>query len=193
MKTISTTMTILLFLWTCGESHSSPEARKPLAATPARAYRDPGGIFTLDVPDGWNVERHRDPAGWSTLVSHESPIAKLVILANPIPETAGKPPDLRDQQLVGLAQPIFHGWIEALRGQARVEIVRKAYRLQMQGIPALRLDVRYFRNDAHDPREGHAMFLLSRRNSFFVSLSGERAGVEAGERVLAGWRIAAGE
>jgi hypothetical protein len=156
----------------------------------AREYRDPGGVFTIQVPDGWKVERKRDSIGWTTLISSDSHVAKLLVMNGPIPSTEAQPADLKDRLLLEMSRPFFSGWFEGLRQQARARVTQKAHRTRVQSINALQMRVSYQRGDAHDPREGRAIFLLSERNVFFVVLSGSRAGLEAGNKILATWRIA---
>lgn len=191
MKKLGMTLATLLLLGSCRESRGEAERVAPPEAT--REYHDPDRRFTLQLPAGWTVERKVDANGWLTFAQSENPVAKLIILANPIPSLEGEPADLRDRQLVELARPIFTGWIESLKDQGRVEILRRAYRVKVRGMDAMRLDVRYFRGDARDPRQAQALFLFSRRSSFFLVASAERAGRAVGDQVLASWQVLPGE
>jgi hypothetical protein len=191
MQRLGIALATFLLLGSCWEGRG--EVERAVLPSAIREYRDPDRRFTLQLPAGWTVERKIDANGWFTVTRSESPIAKLIILANPLPSLEGEPADLKDRQLVEMARPVFSGWIEALKNQGRVEILRRAYRVKMRGIDALRLDVLYFLGDAHDPRQAQAIFLFSRRSSFFLVSSAERAGLEAGDKILASWQILLGE
>lgn len=193
MRRLGIALATLLLLGSCRESRS--EAGDTVLPLATREYRDPDRHFILQIPTSWTVERKVDSTGWMTIARSENPVAKLIVLANPLPSLEGEPADLRDWQLVETARPVFSGWIEALKSQSkgRVEILRRAYRVKVRGMDAMRLDVRYFLGDAHDPRQAQALFLFSRRSSFFVVSSAERAGLAARDKVLASWRILPGE
>jgi hypothetical protein len=181
----------LLLLGSCRESRDEEEGAAHPAAT--REYRDPDRRFMLQLPAGWTVERKVDANGWLTFAQSKNPVAKLIVLANPLPSLEGEPADLRDRQLVEMARAVFPGWIKSLEDQGRVEILRRAHRVKVRGMDAMRLDVLYFLGDAHDPRQAQALFLFSRRSSFFLVSSAERAGHAAGEKVLASWQVLPGE
>jgi len=191
MRRLGVALATFLLLGSCRESLD--ETERVVLPPATREHRDPDRRFTLQLPAGWTVERKVDANGWLTVARSENPVAKLIILANPLPSLEGEPADLRDRQLGEMARTVFPGWIKSLEDQGRVEILRRAYRVKVRGMDALRLDVRYFLGDAHDPRQAQALFLFSRRSSFFLVSSAERAGLAAEDKVLASWQVLPGQ
>ncbi len=149
-----------------------------------RTYRDPAGAFTIKLRDGWEATRERADDSWNTIISSDRHVGKLAILTIQAAPQAGASDELRSRMLVGSSQPFFEGWLNGLKGQARVEKKSIVYRTTVGGLDALRMDVTYYRGDSNAPRIGYAAYLLGRKNTFFISLTGSETGVAALERIL---------
>jgi hypothetical protein len=72
-----------------------------------------------------------------------------------------------------LAKPYFEGWFKSLPAQTRPEVTRKVYQTQLAGVTALRMEVRYFRGDQYDSRQGCGLFFFGRLNAFFIVVTGD--------------------
>jgi hypothetical protein len=149
-----------------------------------RTYRDPAGAFTIKLGDGWEAARERADDSWNTIISSEKHVGKLAILTIKAAPPAGTSDELKSRMLVGSSQPFFDGWLGGLKEQARVEKSSRVYRTTVGGLDAVRMDVTYYRGDRNDPRTGYAAYLLGRKNTFFISLTGSETGVAALEKIL---------
>ena len=161
-------------------------------AANAKVYKDPDGAYSVQVPDGWSVQRDLREAGWMTIISSQAHVAKLVILAEPIPPHDDASSDLQEHFLRELGQPMFNGWFESLKAETKINDVRKVYKTEFNGFPALRMDVVYNKGDKHDPRTSCAIYFLSRRTSFFLVPSGDQGGFKEAYGVLSSLRVEPG-
>jgi hypothetical protein len=160
-------------------------------AANSKVYKDPDGAYSVQIPEGWSVQRDLREAGWMTIISSKAHVAKLVILAEPIPPHEG-PSDRQEQYLRNLGKPMFNGWFESLKGETKIRDVRKVYKTQANGFEALRMDVVYEKGDEHDPRQSCSIFFLSGRTSFFLVPSGDRQGFKEVYGVLASLQVEPG-
>jgi hypothetical protein len=161
-------------------------------AANSKVYKDPDGAYSVQVPEGWSVQRDLREAGWMTIISSKAHVAKLVILAEPIPPHEDAPSDLQEQFLRELGKPMFNGWFESLKGETKIRDVRKVYKTQTNGFKGLRMDVVYDKGDEHDPRQSCAVFFLSYRTSFFLVPSGDRQGFKEAYGVLTSLQVEPG-
>jgi hypothetical protein len=135
-------------------------------------YRAPDRLFAIQVPADWTAQREMRDAGWVTTVGYKDRSAGIEILATPTQEMSNYRDELKARMLREVSQPFFQGWYNSLRAQVRTEITRKVYHSDFAGARSLRMDVRYFRNDNHDPRQGFAVFFFGQRDSYFIVVTG---------------------
>ncbi|MFL6332462.1 MAG: hypothetical protein ACJ754_03875 [Pyrinomonadaceae bacterium] len=161
-------------------NNSSPAVSNSTAnrgAVRTRVYRAPGGAFTLNLPEGWRVEREpKDGADMTVIRPAEGRAANLSILTGKAaPAEEEDSAEFRSYMLSESSYPFFLGWIEELKEQARVEDEGQPAPTQLDQTDALRKDVTYYRGDADDPRRGRCIYLVGEKTFFFISLTASRS------------------
>lgn len=151
----------------------------------SKDYADPDGAFSVKLPPSWEVKREENDGSYMTVfTSGEYRAANLSIMTVNAAPAETNPADLQDHMLVEASQPFFQGWINGLKEQARVEGLGNVYRTRVDGVDAVRLDVTYYRGDGDDPRQGYALFLIGKKTTFFISLTGARPGFGELEKII---------
>lgn len=193
---------ILLAVQGCGTATNinQPKA-KPASLGKLTPYRDPEGAFSMDLPEGWKAERNKIEEQWVTLISSDQQAwatsissdnynaARLVIFSLKETSTDAYPADLKAMILAGTGKPLFEGWVNALKEQARVEQVRDVYKTRFADKEAFRQELTYYRGDQYDPRKGYATFLLGSHIALFITLTGNDEGVGALEKILSSLQV----
>lgn len=179
----------------CGARASAPSARGSFEAggkapdnrgAGAKVYTAPDGAFSIKLPPGWRVRREvGDGAYVTTFTSDEYRAANLTIMTIDVPTAETDSADLQDYRLTESSKVFFQGWLEGLMEQARVEERSDVYRTRVDGLPALQLDVTYYRGDKDDQRKGYSLYLSGRKTTFCIGLTGDRAGFDELKKVIA--------
>lgn len=118
-------MLILLMAQGCGTTRAINNRNKPETDQPrevnSKPYTDPDGAFTINIPEGWKVERNKDEGRWVSLVSIDKhawatlissdkyEAARLLILSFRQPPMDSYTVDLKARMLAEIGKPIFEG------------------------------------------------------------------------------------
>lgn len=166
-------------------SKAGGKAPGDLGDAGSKKYADPGGAFSVKIPHGWKAAREEHDGAYMTVfTSGEYRAANLSIMTiNGAPDQPDST-DLQEFTLTQASQPFFQGWINGLKEQARVEGLGEVYRTRVANLDARRLDITYYRGDGDDPRKGYALFLIGRKTTFFISLTGTRPGFGELEKII---------
>lgn len=154
-------------------------------------YADPGGAFSVKIPHGWKVAREEHDGAYMTVFTSDTyRAANLSIMTvNAAPEQPDGT-DLREFTLTEAGRPFFQGWINGLKEQARVEGLGEVFATRFANRDARRLNITYYRGDGDDPRKGYSLFLIGRKTTFFISLTGSRPGFTELEKIISTLEVA---
>jgi hypothetical protein len=153
-------------------------------------YSDPDNTFAIKMPSGWIVEREEKDGAYLTVIRPaQYRAANLSIMTIKGAPTKTDAAELKSHMLVESSKPIFQGWINALKEQARVEGTGRIYPTQFNKLDALRMDVTYYREDGDDPRQGYGIFLVGDKTAFFISLTGSQSRFKELEEIISTLRI----
>lgn len=156
-----------------------------------RDYSDPDGDFSIQIPDGWTVEREELDGAFMTVIhpQQQQRAANLSIMTIKVVPPPNDSAELQSNMLVESSRPFFSGWLDGLAEQAKVKDASEGYRTRFDKFNALRLDVTYHRDDAEDPRRGYGIYFIGDRTTFFLTLTAGRSQFKALEEILSTVRI----
>lgn len=173
----------LLALSSCARDEPAP--RPGSAAGGASTFEDAEGLFSASLPAGWRSQV--DSTAEGPITTFTDGTAYVSVMAGRVDLTAVAP-QLRARVLEEGAQPYFQGWLNALRGMARVQ-ARPVVQTRAFGVPGLRLNVAYRRRGVRGPRTGYALFVQGNRAVYFITATAPSRAFPAADRVVAALRL----